>query len=352
MLRRRPAVVASQTAVRDRLRALLAAEQADRGRPVLVLALDGVPHALAAELWRAAELERMRAVLPTTSSACWLSSLTGAGVAEHGVPGVVFALPDAGGPLVELFAHRGPLPGPGPGVFADAVALGVPAVAVLGDLQAYDCSWRSLLLGPARQRAGPRFFPVGPAGYVPPDPARLAADLRGALAELPPGPALLWCYVEVDQHVHHHGYDALVERFLRLVEEVAGELVARGAVVAVHADHGLVPTRPDPAVARLLADLAAAGCRLGGAGRARWVYLPAAPGPRAAALARLDGDLPGPIEVLPAEAWFPAGSLARRRVGDLLLVARGEDFVVPAGYRWDHGGDSAAERDVPFAVWS
>jgi hypothetical protein len=347
-----PPTAASQTGTRERLRTLLAAEREGRGRPLVVLALDGVPHALAAEVWRAAAVERMRAVLPTTSAACWLSSLTGAEVAEHGVPGVVFGLPDGGGPLVQVFAHRGPLPGPGPGIFDDAVALGVPAIAVLGDLQAYECTWRALLLGPARQRTGPRFFPVDPAGYTPPDPGRLAADLRAALAGRPAGPGLLWCYVEVDQHIHHHGYDALVEGVLGLVEEVAGELVDGGAVVVAHADHGQVPTRPDPAVAGLLAELTAGGCRLGGAGRVRWVHLPAAPGPRAAALDRLAGELPGPTEVLPAEAWFPAGSLARRRTGDLLLVARGADFVAPAGYRWDHGGDSAAERDVPFAVWS
>lgn len=340
----------SITAFRARVRALLEAE-AGAARPcdVAILALDGIPYDLARSAWTQARTEPMRSVFPTTSATGWLSSLTGADVGAHGVPGVVFRVAEDGRP-VDVFAHRGPLGGRDDGnVFADAAALGWEPLAVVGDLEPFDCAWRDLLLLGARRVEGHRFFTASGA----PDAAALCARLRAALAACLPGdgrPRLVWCFVDVDRHVHRHGYDGCVLELLAGIERIAAELAERGTVVLAHADHGLVPTRTDPALERLLASLERRGCAIGGAGRVRWVYPRARAG--ADALRReLAASLPPSVRVAGADELFAPGTLARRRVGDVVLVAEGERFLTSPGYRYDHGSLSRDELEVPCSAW-
>jgi hypothetical protein len=160
----------------------------------------------------------------------------------------------------------------------------------------------------------------------------------------------VWCFVDVDRHVHRAGYDALVHELLAGIERIAAELADEGALVLAHADHGLVPTRADPAIERLLAGFERRGCAIGGAGRTRWIY----PGAAlcAGALRReLAAALPPAVRVHEADELFARGSLARRRVGDVVLVAEGEAFATSPGYRYDHGSLSRDELEVPCSLW-
>ncbi|MFJ8011898.1 alkaline phosphatase family protein [Streptomyces sp. NPDC096339] len=352
------------TEFRPLLASLLAAPAA---RHVVVLGIDGLGHRHALAHWPQARTLRLTTVLPTTSSAGWLSSLTGRTVAEHGVPGVVFTDPGAAAPgrcagrppLIDVMRYAGPGLTPVTGnIFDDARGAGLRPLAVLGDLEAYPGAWRDALVRGARPVTGHRFYTRGDGPYRPPS-ARLTAErLRGAVSRTlaaygGAGPCLLWCYVELDRHVHHHGYDDHVSEVLTCIGEMAADFAAAGTTVVAHSDHGLTATRHDPALAALLDGLGREhGFAMGGAGRVRWLY-PASRGPvplaRLAAVLRR--ELPADIAVTPTDELLPAGSLARARAGELSLVAGGERFLTDPHYTHDHGSASPAELHTPLSTW-
>lgn len=348
----------SVTEVRSLLSDLLVEEVAGgRPRHVVVLAVDGLPHHLARRCWPAARTRRLRSVLPTTSSASWLSSLTGLAVAEHGVPGVVFALPQAGCQLINVLSYRGPgLRVTGGNVFTDAAFHGYRPVAIGSDLDSLDCSWRDELLRGAVRVPGHRFYPVTDGDYRVRPPETICAEVRCALDEALAahggrGPCLVWCFVEVDQHVHRYGYDAHVRAVLDGLDSLARALSATGMLVVAHADHGLVPTVPDAELGTRLADIQQRfGCAMGGAGRMRWLY-PAGSD---------DGEVEEAVtaavghraRVSSAEQVFGAATPLRERVGRVTVTARAADFLTAPDYRYDHGSDQPAELHVPFSVWN
>ncbi|MGW7534881.1 alkaline phosphatase family protein [Amycolatopsis sp. NPDC054798] len=338
------------TSVRARLAGLVAdrAGRPERGA-VVVFALDGVGRALAERAWRTASVTVLDSVFPTVSSAAWLSSLTGKPVAEHGIPGVVCTVD---GRLTNIYEHRRSLVADPPdNVFSDAAARGFRPVAVLCDLASYSCSWRDLLLTHAEIVEGTPLFTT-PGLYEPPPLDRVEADLRVAVATGLRGGdrALVWCFVEIDTHLHHCGEDEYAVAAVRMIERIATDLTADGHLVAAHSDHGHTPTEHDPELARLLDGLADEyGFAMGGAGRTRWLY--PRPGTAEALEERLRKELPADIGIEDADRIFPPDSPARARVGDLFLVAAGEKFLAPEGYRYEHGSRTAAEVEVPFAVW-
>jgi Type I phosphodiesterase / nucleotide pyrophosphatase len=339
---------ASITGFRSRLRRSLE-EARSAGRNVVILAIDGLPYDLAVTCWPHAEVSRMRSVFPSTSSSAWLSSLTGAAVHDHGIPGVVFKV--LGGEVVNVFEYRGDLGCPSSGnIFSDAAGMGYEPLAVVGDWEPYNCSWRDELLRHSRPVFGHRF-------YTSPDalrPAALVAAVERALAACrdtqPSGGCLIWCFIDADRRIHRHGYDVAVIDFIRRIDGLACELLRQGALVLAHSDHGLVRTRHRPGLARFLAGLQAEyGCALGGAGRTRWLYtLPATAGEVLASLAR---NLPASVRLSEADSVFVPGSLARARVGDIVLIADGEEFTTFSGHSFDHGSCTEAEMNVPFARW-
>lgn len=301
---------------------------------VIVLGVDGIPYELACRVWPRAQIARARSVFPTTSATAWTTSLTGASVDEHGIPGVVFTVGDQ---LVNVYSYRGPLgDAPPEDLFSDATRAGYTPVAILGDLENTHCTWRDQLVQRASLVRGHPFFDRG-------DPAGLAAAVEAALAAHE-GRCLVWCFVDADRHIHHHGYDEAMLDFLAGIDALASEWAARGAVVVAHSDHGLVSTRHDPRVADAIARV---GCPVGGAGRTRWLY--ADDEGRARDL--LARHLPASVSVHHADEFFAPGSLARRRVGPIVLIARGEDFLADDGYQFEHGSLTATELDVPVAEW-
>ncbi len=341
-------MVASIASFRRHVRTIL--EQQAPRRHVIVLGVDGIPYSLACRAWRRARMTRARSVFPTTSATAWTTSLSGESVDAHGIPGVVFALDDGGGPLIDVYSYRGPLGDPPPeDLFSDATACGYTPVAILGDLEDTNCTWRDQLVHRAHAITGHTFYSRGEL-----DPAtlgdRLVAAVVHALASHD-GPCLVWCFIDTDRHIHHHGYDRALLEFLERIDAIAVEW-SREAVVIAHSDHGLVPTRHDPIVAEAIERALVLGgesCRMGGAGRTRWIYVE--PSAEQSVRDELARSLPASVRIHHADELFAPGSLARRRVGSIVLIAEGEGFLAADGYRFEHGSLTEGELDVGFAEW-
>lgn len=344
---------ASITSVRARVQALMAGEIASGApRHIVVLAIDGVPASLARPMWRAAAVTTLTSVFPTTSSAAWLSSLTGMAVARHGIPGAVFKTDE--GQLINIFTHTAPVPTPAvDNLFSDAAACGYLPVAPAGDWDGVAPAWLDTLLRGALRVPSPPFFSAAAA----PGGAGVASTILGTVlaccARADAGqPALVWCFIEADHHIHYHGYDADMHAFLATLDTLADRIAdALDAVVVCHADHGLVPTRHVPDIAAILAALPDTyAAQLGGAGRTRWIYPCARTSDRMRAF--LERALPTSVRLHEAGALFGTHGLARRRVGEIVLVASGPDFVTFDGQSYEHGAWDDDERLVPYATWN
>lgn len=339
---------ASLIGFRHRIATLLSDERGAARRDIIVLALDGIPLALARRCWPHANISRMDSVFPSTSSTAWLSSLTGMTVDEHGIPGVVFRL-DAPAPI-NVYAHGQPLGVPDRGnLFSDAVAAGYRAIAVSADLEAAPGPWLDTLLRHAERVDGHRFY----ADVATPTAEDTIEALRGAVDSQRGDdgvPRLIWCFVEVDRHIHMHGYDAETMRFLEMIDTLATAWARDGAIVVAHSDHGLVPTRHDPEIeAMLQASARDFACDSGGAGRTRWFYPQAHD--EARMLARLETRFAGIARVCRADTLFDVAGSAFPRVGPVVLIAEGDTFATFDGHRFDHGSCTETEMQVPYARW-
>lgn len=343
-----PDRIPSVTSFRDRVRQMLEQEVAGEARDVIILAVDGIPLDLSRRLWRSAEITPMSSVVPTTSVASWLSSLTGLPVDRHGVPGVVIRLKHAG--IVDVLKYKGALDVPMTGnIFSDAERLGYLPIAVQGDWEPYDCSWRETLLGDARCVSGHLFY----AGQTAP-PEEIGRSIVTAIEPLRSAagerPRLIWCFIDADLAVHRDGYSPDVCALVELVDSIAAQWVREGTVVIAHSDHGLTPTRHSPEIQNLIDSITKRfDCTLGGAGRMRWVYAPAES--LDDAMFTLRAELPASIHVIPSDHLFAPGSLARERVGDILLVAMDREFITFGGQIFEHGSMLQEELLVPLARW-
>lgn len=336
---------------RPRLRSTLVNEvESGHRRDVVVLALDGIKFDLACALWPHASVTRLMSVYPTTSSTGWMSHLTGSAPSDHGIPGVVFL--DDGDELINVFSHKGQLLRPDTGnIFSDAREIGFTPVAIVGDWEPFDCTWRDMLLEHAQRLQGYRFY-TAPHRLRPREIVQSTVNAVNEARSIRPAasPLLVWCFVDVDQHIHFEGYDAAVVDLLHEVDRVATEMAGNNILVMAHSDHGLVSTDHSPDVAKALE--AAQGefrCRAGGCGRTRWLY--SNPADRDAVIDTVRATFPAPVKVFPSEMVFPSASLGISRVGDVMIMATGNEFATFSGHRFDHGSVTPEEMEVPFATW-
>lgn len=346
----------SITSFRQRLRRILQTEASTRQpRNVVILAIDGLPYELGKSAWPTAETIPLESVFPTTSSASWLSIMTGLSVESHGVPGVVFNV-EGEAAQINFLTYQGPLlPYIPLNVFSDGSLFGYVPVSILGDLGAFPSSWRDLLTAHSLSYGAQRYFMAeGDGDQLAPATIcqRIMSDVTGAItSHRGEHPCLVWCFIDLDHYIHRSGYDDYVLEFLDCVGQLADRLVEKDTVVLVNSDHGLTPTVHQPSIQQTLEDFAAeSGGSLGGAGRSRWLSV-ATVGVGDDALAALAERLPETIRILAADVCFQPGSLARKRVGDWVLVADGAEFITLPGYRYDHGSVTAAERLTPFSAW-
>lgn len=355
-----PATVPSHPSLGD-VPQLLVDELAAAHRGVLVLALDGVGHGPAAEVWHPAELTGLTSTFPSTSSTAWLTALTGAGPGEHGVAGMVYRVGGGlvyavtGAPLAGTLGEE-PLLETHRTVFERAAEAGVRCLALGRELTHLPGPWAPAVL------RGCELAPCPPAAALAAqaaDPEALVAAVAAGVDQALPAdgrPTLLWVYVNLDDHIHRHGYDRSLLAALERIERDAERWARHGWTVISHADHGQVPCAADPELVRAWAAIdVPADCALpsGGAGRVRWLH--PRPGRRDALHARLADALGDAAVVLTAAELTDRGlvsGLQRRRIGDVVAIAADERFPVPdPAYRFEHGGLHPDELVIPFAVW-
>ena len=342
----------SITTVRRRVTQLLRKEREATRRTVVVLALDGIPDALARDYWEHASIATLSSVFPTTSATAWLSSTTGLDTSQHGIPGVVFKLNSA---LINIYQYQGDLGVSAGNLFSDAAQLGFTPLSIVGDLDNLACSWKDLLLDHTKKIHGHRFYnddaPLMEAMEEQQVLRRIKDAIQQALShQHAPCPLLIWCFVDIDLYIHRFGYNAHVLTLLALIDQLAVELVNQGLCVVAWSDHGLTPTGHNQDLQQIIHGIRDRyDCPTGGAGRTLWYYTDT--GMEDRIIDELRQSLPADVSVKRSADVFAGFDHIRDRVGNICLIANGAEFIAPCGYRYEHGSLTPAELSVPFAVW-
>lgn len=319
---------------------------------LVILAVDGVSHAVAATTWRPTRLQALRTTFPSTSTTAWLTAFTGVRPSVHLVPGMAFAVGDK---VVRAVAP-GPdeLVGDTPTVFEQLSFQSLTTVACPGLLSWYDGPWSRALLRGARR------WPSRREGHRASDPRAVVqasiADVEDALTGRP---TVVWAYVDIDSTVHLEGYSGRVREALEQLDDAARRWSARGFTTVALSDHGAVAVEHRDELRSAWNELERSDlCRLpgGGAGRTRWLY--AAPG-RARELVREASAAFGDVACVLSRAelahrgLLDTGGPLESRVGEVVAVATHPAFPVPdLNYEFDHGALTDEEVMVPLALWS
>jgi len=336
-------------------------------RGLVVIAVDGLGCSNAQATLTSADLSPLTSEFPTTTVACLMTSVTREPAFNHGFIGVQYLHPD-GEQLVNC--HDGSTTG-GSGtvtgrrtatptfrtIFDELADAGVLAVALPNELAGLHTEARDRLLHGARVVT--TSVPVISSPPAPADPVRMVAafaDQVTAAAAAWPG-AVIWTYLDLDSHIHRHGFDGPAALAMAALDELAQRLRDAGTSVLVFSDHGLARSDPSQATRAAWAEAAdGRWCRLppGGAGRVRWLY----PHPRQAdRLADLAARQFPDAAVVTSDqladlGFVAAGSVGQRRLGEIVLIATGADFPVPdPEMAYEHGSMTAEEVLVPMAIW-
>ncbi len=339
------------------------------GEHVLVFAVDGIAFDVGAAVWSPDLLVPITSTFPSTSSTAWVTAMTGLSPDEHLVPGVVYYDPDHSSLYNCLsdccLSADGEWRTAGwrearsyPTIFTDLSSEGVERVANAGDLVSLPGRWPRALLAGARMNASgadPDAIRMDPRAVV--DAA--VADTERALGQQPKGTRLfLWTYVNLDEYVHYHGYDAVLVESMRCLEAAARDWSRRGHTVVAHSDHGLVPNWSDEALcAAWQAVNRTELCRYppGGAGRALWCYprpdreqevfdrVCAVMGDHALVLFRKELESRGVLSIGPA---------LETMIGEVVVLATGATFPVAGSRPFEHGSLLPGEMLATLAVWA
>ncbi len=335
---------------------------------VIVIMADGVALDVARARWSPSRLSTLTSTVPSTSSTALLSAATGLAPAAHGVIGVCFRVAEIDA-LFDCYRDAAIAAKRDTTVDATSFALGpwqtvfsvlngrVECVAHAGALATTPGRWYRALVHGARDVPSSidwDTIALDPIAMV----TASVAEVNAALEARGSAPLLVWAHINVDSAIHATGYSDAVLDAMSALDEAAHRWASAGHSVMAYSDHGLVPTRDSDRARRLLAllqDRAHVSCGSGGAGRVLWAY--PRPGSTSELLERARDLAAGIAGVVHRDELFLAGALAdtplaRERVGEVVVIATGEEFplFVPS-YRFEHGGCSEQEMIVPVATW-
>lgn len=350
-------------------------------RGVLILGIDGLSLSAASAAWPATQIEILTSSFPSTSVTAWTTALTGLDVSQHLGIGMVYRIPrfnrmvhavlNRPVEFAGLARETDPPPwsdteviSPGRTIFERARALEAHRVVRGRDMDLIPGPWTSALFrGAEREFLSSQQLDDLPGENIT-DPDQFAdAVIREVEESLSrqsaDAPLLLWVYVNLDDHIHLHGYDHAVHQVLTRLGSAAEAWAGNGWTVLAHSDHGQAALAEDPALTQAWDRLASpAYCRLpsGGAGRVRWLY----PKPeREAAISRELSEVAGGSMVVCSPddlaAWglLRLNSRLRERVGEIAVIALDADFApIKPGLKYDHGSVTEQEMLVPLAIWN
>ncbi len=324
---------------------------------IIVLVADGISFDLAKSVLSPSRLVAVTSVCPSTSAAALLSATTGLAPASHGVVGVSFYEPTIDGvfncytdaPVSDNF-HIGPWP-----TLFSALAERVDCVAHPGALATIPGRWYRAVVHGSRVIPSTVDWPS-----IANDPAAMTAAAIDAVSmtldQRSRRPLLVWAHVNLDSAIHMRGYDSAVSDAVKRLGEAAVRWAAQGCTVIIHSDHGLVESHDSDRARKVLAllrDRELCRAENGGAGRILWAY----PRPGSALLDRVCTIAQDFAGVISRDELFAAGAIAatpiaRKRVGEMVVVATGPEFpMLTPEYRFEHGAFSATEMIVPVAIW-
>lgn len=350
-------------------------------RGVVVFGIDGLSLSAASTAWTGAKIEILTSSFPSTSVTAWTTALTGLDASQHLGIGMVYRVPRfdrmvhavLNRPVEFTGLVRGADPppwrdseviSPERTIFERARSWGARCVVRGRDMDLIPGPWTSALFrGADREFLSSRQLDALPGENIS-DPDEFAAavirEAEETLGRQPPdAPLLHWVYVNLDDHVHAHGYDYSVNRVLRRLGSAAEAWAGNGWTVLAHSDHGQVALSEDPVLTRAWDRLASpAYCRLpsGGAGRVRWLY--PRPGKEAVIVRELSETADDDIVVCSPDdlaTWglWQLNSAQRARAGEIVIIALDADFApIKPGMKYDHGSVTEQEMLVPLAVWS
>lgn len=339
-------------------------------RGACVLLIDGLgaelldAHAADAPVLAGLRGQTLQVGFPSTTVAGLAAIGTGCRSGEHGLVGMSFRVPDAPDVRVMNALRWRPHPRgedlrervrpetlqPLPTTFERAAAAGVAVSVVSGAEFAGSGLTRAVL-------RGARYVGVHALG-------ELAAGVTDAVAR---GGFCYGYHGELDLIGHLHGPGSPAWRMQlrqvdKLVESIV-EMLPRGALLAVVADHGMVAVDPT-AVVDLdeRPDLYDGVEDIGGEARARHVYTAA--GALDDVLARWSEALADTAWVLPRDEAIAAGwfgprirDAVRCRIGDVVAATRGSAALlrrrtepIESSLIGQHGSLTSAEQRIPLLV--
>ncbi|CAE6851355.1 alkaline phosphatase family protein [Paraburkholderia domus] len=337
----------------------------DKG--LIVIAVDALTYEFAEANLSSDRLFCLTSSFPSTSVVSWLSSVTGASPGDHRVAGPVALRPGVEGVYnvirgnIARFGESGVVvagvpPPPGmarPTLFDDLRDDGVEGVALIGDFLGICEGWIGELTHGAIRRNPPRTL-----DDIRLDPKAIAAlAVAQVEAELAPDRRrCVWTYVNLDEHIHHHGYDLTLRDVLHGLQQAARRWADQGYTVLLYSDHGQIANSCVPADLAAFDALGSSRyCRLppGGAGRVRWLYPHAAQEDR---LVRCLTEALGEHAFVCHSDELPSigltDALGLPGAGSVIAMATGSRFPVPdPNYRFEHGSATADEMLVPLAFW-
>jgi hypothetical protein len=319
-----------------------AAEQA----PILADALAGADGTALLEL---------SCCFPSTTPTSLVSFGTGALPGAHGVLGFTVNVPGTDRVLVHIAWQDDPDPAawqPVPSLFDRALAAGISSTVVA----------RSAFAGSGLTRSA-----YGSAPHRGADTSAALAEQM--LAQLLAGTRLVYGYhPTVDTMAHRFGIDSAQWRKAtgsvdRLISRIVDGLPP-GTALLVTADHGGIDVPEQGRIDVGTDPRLAAGVRVV-AGEPRVRYLHTAAGARTDVLDTWRGVLGAAALVLErdeaiAQGCFgPVPDVHRERIGDVVVICRGQTVVLASGYEPPsvaglvafHGSNTPAETAIPLLVY-
>ncbi|WP_394617815.1 alkaline phosphatase family protein [Lentzea sp. JNUCC 0626] len=303
---------------------------------VIVLAVDGLSSDVAKQSWLSASVSTLSSTVPSTTATALLTALTGVPADVHRVPGTVYR---NGSGLVHAVNGTPPIPD------LPTVLERHGATALARELDHLEGTWaQALLRGTNRVPAAAPHKLAAQAEDPPLLVANVVVDLDKALKDA----RFLWTYVNISDHVHRHGYDESVHEAMLRLDAHANRWAAAGWTVIAYSDHGMIAVDPDPELVEAWDAIVREECVIpsGGAGRMRWLY------PKADRLEAVFDRVATTLGDAATVHHATDLGLPQPEAGPVVAVAASPRFPLPdPSVKFEHGGLSRDEIDVPFAVW-